>query len=366
MRDFSGAKRIVVKIGTNLLSSRDGVNKEFLTRVSADITALRTKGYQVILVSSGAIGMGAKDLGLTEKVTGISMRQACAAIGQPLLMQEYRTIFSGLGVKTAQVLLTAEVLNKRQSYLTLRNSIETLLSLGVLPIVNENDSVSTKEIGNAFGDNDRLSALIASKIDADLLILMTDIDALYDADPRSDKNAKPLDIVDELTPEIMAAAGSAGSTFSTGGMKTKLEAVKIARRAGCRVVLADGSSENLLDRIVRGEKVGTLFLARERMKNRRRWIINSRPEGTITIDDGAVAALHKHKSLLPKGVTSVEGDFSIGAVVLVNDIAKIVTNYSAAELRKLFGKHSSEIDELIGRESPGVIARPEETVFFDE
>jgi glutamate 5-kinase len=366
MRDFSSSRRVVVKIGTNLLAATGGVNEEFIGRVAGEVQTLRASGLQIILVTSGAIGMGAKELGLDAKVSTVDMRQACAAIGQPLLMQAYRNAFSRLGVRTAQVLLTAEVLNKRRSYLNLRNSVETLLSLDVLPIVNENDSVSTSEIDTAFGDNDRLSALIASKIDADLLILMTDIDALYDADPRHNPRALPLDVVDELTPEILAAAGKAGSTFSTGGMRTKLEAVKIARRAGCRVVLAQGNEERILSRILAGEKVGTLFLAKTRIKNRKRWILNSRPEGMLRIDAGAERAMREHKSLLPKGLLSVEGEFAAGAVVQVNETARIITNFSARELRQLSGEHSSRIEEILGSGRSGVIARPEETVFLDE
>ena len=366
MRDFSYCKRVVVKIGTNLLSSPEGVREDFLERVARDICVLREKGLQVVVVTSGAVGMGARELGLSGKVTRINMRQACAAIGQPLLMQSYRSVFGRLGVNIAQLLLTPEVLNNRKSYLTLRDSLETLFSLRVLPVVNENDSVSTSEIGNAFGENDRLSALVASKIDADLLILMTDIDALYDADPRSNSKAKPLSIVEELTPEILAAAGSAGSAHSTGGMRTKLDAVKIARRAGCRVVLAHGNTENMLERIIAGEAIGTLFLARPRIKNRKRWILYSWPEGFLRIDEGAASALREHKSLLPRGLTAVEGNFPAGAVVQINDIAKIISNFSSAELQKLIGLHSSRITEILGKEAPVVIARPEETVFLDE
>ncbi len=366
MRNFSQAKRVVVKIGTNLLADEEGVDESFLTEIARQLAGLRQRGLQLILVSSGAIGMGAKELRLEGGVSQIEMRQACAAIGQPLLMQAYRTAFMALGIPVAQVLLTSEVLNKRQSYLNLRNSVETLLDLDVLPIVNENDSVSTKEIGTAFGDNDRLSALIASKIDADLLILLTDIDALYDADPRKERDAKPLDLVPELTEEIMAAAGAAGSVFSTGGMRTKLEAVKIARRAGCRTVLAHGKGDEVLKRIIEGEKIGTLFLAKDRLKNRKRWILHSRSEGSITIDEGAFEAICAHKSLLPKGLVAVEGEFPAGAVVQVNGRAKIVSNFSSQELELLIGRHSSQIDEILGRSKPAVIARPEETVFFDE
>ena len=209
-------------------------------------------GKQVVIITSGAIGMGAGQLKSAESTKDIKMRQACAAIGQPLLMAEYRKAFSHFGINVAQVLLTADVLNNRKTYLNLRNSIETLLGLGVVPILNENDSVSTEEIGSAFGDNDKLSALVASKIDADVLIMLTDIDALYEKDPRKFPDAKPISAVYEITEEILKNAGGKGSKFSTGGMKTKIEAAKIASNAGCRIVLANGKVKSVITRIIEG------------------------------------------------------------------------------------------------------------------
>ncbi|MDR2588591.1 MAG: glutamate 5-kinase, partial [Spirochaetales bacterium] len=261
MRDFSGVKRLVIKIGTNVLSKNYAVDTDYLRVMAGQIAHLARGGRQILVVTSGAVGMGAGELGIREKITSVKMRQACASIGQPLLMKEYKDIFREYGMKSAQILLTREVLNNRKTYLNLRGSVETLLSLGVVPVFNENDSISTAEIGNAFGDNDRLSSLVASKVDADLLVLLTDIDALYDADPRANPEAKPIRLVPRVTEEILACAGAAGSSFSTGGMKTKVLAAQIAGRAGCRMVLAHGREPEVLVRLLAGEEMGTLFLA---------------------------------------------------------------------------------------------------------
>jgi glutamate 5-kinase len=365
MRDFSKVKRIVIKIGTNTLTKDGGIDREYFGLVAGQVKMLIDSGRQVVIVTSGAIGMGAGQLRLTAKPKEMKMRQACAAIGQPLLMQEYREAFGGHGVIVAQALLTAEVLTNRKTYLNLQNAIETLLRLGVVPVINENDSVSTAEIGTAFGDNDKLSALVASKIDADLLIMLTDIDALYDKNPREHADAKQIPTVFEITDQIVRSAGGAGSLHSTGGMKTKIEAAKIAANAGCRIVLANGHAENAISRIMSGEPIGTVFMPKRRLGNRARWILNSRPAGTIHIDDGALKALRNHKSLLPSGVVSVEGDFQAGEVVLLNGAAKAVTSLDSDEVKTMAGKHSTEIKKLLGPGHRDVIAIPEDIVFID-
>ena len=365
MRDFSQIKRIVVKIGTNTLTKDTGIDAAYVRRIAAQISTFQETGKQVLIITSGAIGMGAGQLDHADKVKGTKMRQACAAIGQPLLMQEYRKAFLRHGITTAQVLLTAEVLSNRKTYLNLRNAIETLLQLGVVPILNENDSVSTAEIGTAFGDNDKLSALVASKIDADLLIMLTDIDALYDKDPHKDADAQPIPTVFEITDEIMKSAGGSGSRHATGGMKTKLEAARIASQAGCRLVLANGRARNVLGRILEGEAIGTIFLPKRKLSNRARWILNSKPTGTIHIDEGAVRALRRRKSLLPSGVVSVEGVFEAGDVVLLNEVAKAVASIASPQLAELAGKHSTEIKKLLGPDHRDVVAIPEDIVFLD-
>jgi len=365
MRDFSKTRRVVIKIGTHVLSKGAGVDAAYVRRVAEQVSDLLASGRQVVIVSSGAIGMGAGQVGPDASVRGMKLRQACAAIGQPLLMQEYRKSFLRHGVTVAQVLLTAEVLTNRKTYLNLRNAIETLLTLGVVPILNENDSVSTAEIGTAFGDNDKLSALVASKIDADLLILLTDIDALHDKDPSRHADAQPIPTVFEITDAIVRGAGGKGSRHATGGMKTKIEAARIAAHAGCRLVLANGRAKNIIGRIMTGEEIGTIFLPKRKLSNRARWILNSKPAGTIRIDDGAVVALRRRKSLLPSGVTRVEGVFDAGQVVMLNDVAKAVASIASTELEMLAGKHSTEIKKRLGADHRDVVAIPEDIVFLD-
>ncbi|MCK4752924.1 MAG: glutamate 5-kinase [Planctomycetes bacterium] len=365
MRDFSKIKRVVVKIGTNILTKGDGVNAAYVRRVAGQISSLLKDGKQVVIISSGAIGMGIGQLKSAGKATNVKMRQAYAAIGQPLLMAEYKKAFGKSGITVAQVLLTTEVLNNRKTYLNLKNSIETLLKLGVVPILNENDSVSTEEIGSAFGDNDRLSALVASKIDADLLIMLSDIDGLYDKDPRKSKDAKPIKAVFEITKEIERSAGGKGSRHAVGGMKTKIEAAKIASNAGCRIVLANGRVKNVIGRIIAGDDIGTVFMPKRKLGNRSRWILNSSAVGTIVIDDGAVRAVRGRKSLLPSGIVSVKGTFEAGSVVMLNDMAKAVTSLSSSQLKKVAGKHSREIKKLLGSGHRDVAAIPEDIVVID-
>ena len=381
MRDFGKAKRIVIKIGTNTLTKDGGVDAGYVRRMAGQISSLLATGRQVVIVSSGAIGMGARQLsgyqdtrasGSGEQgskgangVKNIKMRQACAAIGQPLLMAEWRKSFLRYGVTVAQVLLTTEVLNNRKTYLNLRNSIETLLKLSVVPVLNENDSVSTDEIGSTFGDNDKLSALVASKIDADLLIMLSDIDALYDKNPRKFADARPIHTVYEITEDIMRSAGGRGTKYATGGMKTKIEAAKIASNAGCRIVLANGRLKNVIGRIIAGDEIGTVFMPKRKLSNRSRWILNSAAAGTIFIDEGAMRAIRGRKSLLPSGITSIKGTFEAGVVVMLNDNAKAVTNLSSSQLKALAGKHSSEIRKILGPKHRDVVAIPEDIVFLD-
>ncbi len=364
MRDFSKVKLVVVKVGTATLSKDGGLDTAFVRNMAGQIKALIDSGRKVVMITSGAIGMGAGALKLTSKPAGMKMRQACAAIGQPLLMQEYRKAFAKHGIITAQVLLTADVLNRRATYLNLRNSIETLLELGVVPILNENDSVSTEEIGSAFGDNDSLSALVASKLDADLLILLSDIDALYDKDPRVFADAKPLSAVHEITDEIVKSAGKPGSLHASGGMKTKIVAAQIASNAGCRMVLAHGRVKNVLVEILAGKPIGTVFMPKRRLSNRDRWILNSVAAGTITIDAGAMKAVRDHKSLLPSGIRSIDGQFEAGEVVMLNSDAKAVTNFSSTELAAIAGKHSTEIRKLLGPQKRDVVATPDDILLM--
>ena len=279
MRNFAKAKRIVIKIGTNTLSKNGSVDSAYIRRLAGEISVLLGEKREVVIITSGAIGMGAGQLDIAGPCSPIKMRQACAAIGQPLLMSEYRKALARYNINVAQVLLTSEVLNNRRTYLNLKNSIETLLKLGVVPVLNENDCVATDEIGSAFGDNDILSALVASKIDADLLIMLSDIDALYEKDPRKFKDARRINAVYEITAKIEKSAGKKGSTFATGGMKSKIAAAKIASNAGCRIVLANGREKKIISKIIAGETIGTVFMPKRKLSNRIRWILNSSAKG---------------------------------------------------------------------------------------
>jgi glutamate 5-kinase len=363
-RDFSSCRRVVVKIGTNLLTDENGSDLRFLGSVAGQIAQLRSLGLQVIIVTSGAIGLGSKELGYTQKSNSITKRQAFASIGQPLLMHTYREMFKPYDLVVAQILLTRTILNNRKSFLNLRNSVESLLSMGVIPVINENDAVSTDEIGTAFGDNDTLSALVASKIDADLLILLTDINGLYNGNPRKQPDAQLVSTVETINAEVYEWADGAGSAFATGGMKTKIKAAEIAARAGCYCVIASGLEDDILSQILRGDEVGTLFVPEAALSQRARWILQTSPSGVIRVDEGALQALRAHKSLLPSGVTGVEGIFEKGAVVMINDAAKAVPSFNSREIEQLIGVHSSSIRSQIGHDRRDVIARPEDIVFL--
>ena len=370
MRDFSSVKRIVIKAGTNLLSSETGIDMERIRAIVDQIASLKELGYQIILVSSGAVGLGAKALGHNSPVVYIAMKQACAAIGQPLLMSAYREEFQRHNLLPAQVLITKSILNNRKSYNNLRSSVSMLLAMGVIPVFNENDVVSTAELKDVFGDNDRMSALVASKIDADLLILLTDIDGLYTGNPRTDENAVLIHTIPEITPEIMSYAKGAGSAFATGGMKTKLLAAGIAQKGGCGTVIASGYEKNVLTRILRGEELGSYILPETRLSQRERWILNTTPRGSIIVDEGAKRALFAHKSLLPSGIKGIEGVFGKGEVAAIIDaegsvFAKAVPYFDSTEIEKLQGHKSSEIETVLGKGRKDVIFRPEDVVFTE-
>ncbi len=364
-RDMSAVRRIVVKVGSNLITDMQGIDEDRIALIAAEIAKMKSSGVQVLLVSSGAIGLGAKELGRKTAVKQTAMRQACASIGQPLLMSHYRAAFKAHGISCAQILITRNDLNERRTFVNLKNSIATLLDIGVVPIFNENDVVSTAEIGTAVGDNDRLSAFVASKIDADLLVLLTDIEGLYTEDPKKNPHATLMEDVPILDEKVFAFAGSAGSVFSTGGMKTKLLAAKIAANAGCATVIASGYEPHVLERILAGESLGTYIHGQARLNQRSRWILNSTPKGTIWIDDGAVAALRSHKSLLPSGILSVSGVFHAGDVVMVNDVAKAVPYYNSTEIAEMAGCQSKDIPKVLGNRKADVVFRPEDLVFLD-
>ncbi len=364
-KNLTDARRMVIKVGTKIISSSDGsVDREYLSSLAEAVAMLRSQKRQVLIVSSGAIGMGSGALGLNQRSQSMVMRQACASIGQPLLMQAWRQAFLAKGIITAQILVTRDLFNHRERFNNLKVSIERLLKLNVIPIINENDSICTEEIETIFGDNDQLSAYVTSKTGAELLVILSDVDGLYESNPRYNPEAGKISYVKKLLDSHRQSAVGKGSAFSSGGMETKLKAVEIARDAGSRVVLAHGRTDQVLQRICAGENEGTLFEAAEPLRQRSRWIKNAEAQGCLEVDEGAMKAVLEKRSLLPRGIRSVEGIFHRGAVILVNKKVKLVSGFDSSELEKIMGRHSDEIKGIIGTDAPDVIARPEDMVIL--
>jgi len=351
---FDDVSKVVVKIGTSSINNESGeLNHQLMENMAAQVASLHRQGKKVILVSSGAIGIGIDMLDFDKRPREIPVRQACAAVGQGVLMQEWSQAFAKHNLKVAQILLTYESFSNRLTYLNLRNSISTLLSYGVIPIINENDSTCVNEIEATFGDNDKLSAMVASKMEADLLVILSDIDGLYDKNPKRNDEAKLLSVVEEVTPEIESYGGSPTSMKGVGGMRTKIEAAKICNMAGSYMLIASSDVENVIVRIISGEELGTLFLANQEVhKNRIRWILLSKSNGSIEVDEGAKKAILNSMSLLPSGITNINGEFDRGDIVEIKcngDVfAKGITDYTSAEIDKIKGKHTNEIADLLG------------------
>jgi glutamate 5-kinase len=358
------AHRLVIKVGTSTLTHTTGkLNLFQLEQLVQDIAELKKRDLEVILVSSGAIGAGMGRMGLTERPKTMPEKQALAAIGQGILMHTYETIFGEQGELVAQVLLTKDDIAHRERYLNARNTLLSLLRMDAIPIINENDTVVVEEI--KFGENDTLSALVAGLIDADLLIILSDIDGLYTADPRKDSSAYLIPVVEDITEEIEQLAGEAGTKMASGGMATKIQAAKIATNCGIPMIVANGSSKRALQEMVAGNNPGTIFLPRDHKVNTRKgWIAYaSKVQGTIWLDAGAITAIvEKGKSLLPSGITRLEGEFQRGDVVCVMGdcgvIARGIVNYNSDELRKIKGLQCKEISNVLGyKEEDEVIHR---------
>jgi glutamate 5-kinase len=348
-------KRLVVKIGSNILAhAGEGIDTMRISSLAHDIHALYEKGYEVLLVSSGAIAAGMGKLGLKNKPKDIKVKQAAAAVGQSSLMWAYEKSFSEYGMKVAQVLLTRNDLSDRKRYINAKNTLLALLSYKITAVINENDTVATDEI--KFGDNDYLASLVAGLVEAEKLVILSDVDGLYTADPRQSTDARIIEYVEEITPELERKAGGAGSIIGTGGMYSKLLAAKRAMNYGIVVHIMSGRKKGLLLSVTEGKPAGTLFKPKqEKLSSRKGWIAyGSRSKGNIIIDDGAVKALLEGgKSLLPSGILSVEGHFDIGDAVSCIDlrglrIAKGLTNYSSSETEKIRGKKTTEIEKVLG------------------
>jgi glutamate 5-kinase len=358
--EWTGAKRLVVKIGSSLLvdAATGTLRQAWLGALADDIAALRKEGKEIVVVSSGAIALGRNALKLPKGALKLEDSQAAAAVGQIDLAHAYEDAFRARGLVAAQVLLTLGDTEERRRYLNARNTMTTLLKLGAVPVVNENDTVATSEI--RYGDNDRLAARVASMMSADCLVLLSDVDGFYTAPPGSREDARRLDEVTEITPEIEAMAGDVGSELSKGGMVTKIEAAKIAVSGGTHMVIASGKVMNPLGALAK-QGTATWFLARsDPVTARKRWIAGTlEPKGAVTVDKGAAEALASGKSLLPAGVTRVEGSFERGDTVAIRngdgvEIGRGLTAYDHAEAKAIIGRKSSEIADILG-----YLGRPE-------
>ncbi|HHT47324.1 MAG TPA: glutamate 5-kinase [Firmicutes bacterium] len=353
--NLDSIQKIVIKVGTRLLTYETGkLNLNIIEKLAREIADLKNQGKDVVLVSSGAVGGGIGRLGLKRKPVSIQEKQAVAAIGQGYLIHFYEKIFSEYGHIVAQILMTREDLNDRKRYINSRNTFLHLLKFGAIPIVNENDTISTEEI--EFGDNDKLSALVATLIDADLLIILTDIDALFTANPRLVPTASRISFVDVIDKKIKMFAGNTEDEMAKGGMITKVEAAEIVMASGIDMVIANGRHKNIIRRILSGEDIGTYFCSQQNhLRSRKRWIaFAQKVKGTIYIDQGAEQALKREgKSLLPIGITKIEGLFSKGETVSIHgssgkEIARGLVNYDAEDLQQIIGINSAEINKILG------------------
>ena len=350
--DVRAAKRLVIKIGSALLVDREsGLRLDWLRALALDVAEARARGADVVLVSSGSIALGRKVLGLADGPLALEQSQAAAAVGQIRLAQAYEQVLAAHGIIAGQVLVTLEDTTDRRRYLNSRATMETLLGLGVVPIVNENDTVATDEI--RFGDNDRLAAQIAVTVGADQLILLSDVDGFYSANPKEDATAHRFDLVEAITPEIEAMAGDSISAMSKGGMKTKILAAKTAVAGGCDMAIMEGSVLRPLTALAAGAN-RTWFVAQgDPQLARKRWINAMKPKGEVRLDAGAVRALSQGKSLLPAGVVSVSGNFGRGDPVSIvgptgEALGKGLVRYTVAEATAIAGHRSGQIETILG------------------
>ena len=364
--DIRTAKRLVVKIGSALLVDRKtGLKHDWLSALALDVVEAKARGADVVLVSSGSIALGRKVLGLPDGALTLEQSQAAAAVGQIRLARAYEEVLAPLGLTTAQILVTLEDTEDRRRYLNSRATMEALLGFGVVPIVYENDTVATDEI--RFGDNDRLAAQIAVTVGADQLILLSDVDGFYSANPKEDPGATRFDVVDLITPEIEAMAGDPISAMSKGGMKTKLLAAKTAVAGGCAMAIMAGSTLRPLKALAEGAARTWFVSAADPQVARKRWINAMKPKGDLTLDAGAVAALRAGKSLLPAGVTKVAGSFGRGEPVAIVSpegtvLGKGLVRYTSAEARMIAGHRSGEIEAILGYQGRAALVHRDDMV----
>lgn len=365
------ARRLVIKIGSSLLVDKESgdLRTRWLRALAEDIAALRSGGTQVIIVSSGAIALGRRALGFKDKSGQLEEAQAAASVGQVRLAQAYQTIFGAHDIIIGQLLLTIHDLEQRPSYLNARSTVEELLSAGVLPVINENDTVATTEI--RFGDNDRLGARVAQLVNADTLVLLSDIDGLYDADPRVHEHASFLDRVDEITPAIEAMAGPpATQSPGTGGMVTKIEAAKIALAGGSTMLIMNGAADHPIRRLRSGERATLFITTTDPLTVRKQWIRSlMAPKGFVHIDAGAAKALKEGASLLPAGVTDVDGMFDRGDLVAIigpdgHLVGQGLASYTAVQAMKMQGRKMSESHAVLGHVGRSSLLHRDDMVLF--
>lgn len=353
------AKRIVIKVGTSTITYANGKrNFSQIDRLAREISDLQNQGKEMILVTSGAVAVGVDRMGLPGKPKTIPGKQAAAAVGQGVLMHTYEKFFADYGQIVAQVLITKTEAIDRHRYTNTRNTFMELMRQRVIPIVNENDVVALDEL--KIGDNDNMSALVAGIVDADLVIILSDVDGLYTANPQTHPDAVIVPEVAEITPEIEASAGGVGSARGTGGMATKIQAAKAATSSGIHLVIASGTEKNAITRVLQGEELGTLFVSREnRLQFRKRWLaFGAKIAGSIVVDDGCAKAIRKAGgcSILPAGVFAVQGEFLPGSTVSVIDkdaheLARGLVHYSSVELEQIKGCNSGEIANILGHKN---------------
>ena len=349
-------QRIVVKVGTSTLTNENGhLDIEKIRKIVLELSNLQDKGYDVILVSSGAVGAGMGLLNINEKPKTLAEKQMLSAVGQVSLMQIYQTLFKEHNKIVGQLLLTKEEFSNRKRYLNMRNVCNAFLKRKIIPIINENDAIVSNALKIKVGDNDTMSALVSGLIDADLLIILSDIDGLYNKNPRKYEDANLIHIVGDINEDIKKMAGAEGSKFGTGGMVTKIVAAEMVTKIGTSLVIASGDEPKNITRIVEKENIGTLFVKKNKKISLRKYWLAYGPskEGALTIDNGAKSALKNGKSLLSVGIKSVEGTFDKGAIVEIEDlkgkvIATGISNYSSEEINLIKGEQSENIEEILG------------------
>ncbi|GAB5490805.1 MAG: glutamate 5-kinase [Phototrophicaceae bacterium] len=348
------SQRIIVKLGTSTLTNgTKQLHRERMLEIVQQIAHLHQQGHELILVSSGAQAAGREHLNFPTLTRSVPAKQMLSAVGQSHLMRIYSDLFDIFQIIVGQILLTRDDLSQRGRYLNARDTLQTMIEQGIIPIINENDTIATEEI--RVGDNDNLSAMVASVIDADMLILLTDQSGLFTADPRKFADAQKIDVIERIDADLFNLAGGAGSSVGTGGMRTKLQAAQIASRAGVTTIIANGRTEKVIERLVAGEAIGTRLEAIATLESRKRWLLTDRTEGAVTVDKGAIRALiaKDGASLLPVGIKQVTGTFQRSATIAIHNlegdiIAQGLSAYTSEELAQIKGRKSQEITDILG------------------